>query len=322
MALHIIFMRELLVVFYGNELSIGFIFASWLIGGAIGSGILGRFADRMKYKITVLGLLQILLAILLPLEIVAIRGIKNVVNISPGQIMPPSLMAISSFIVLVPVCVLLGFIFSMACRICKTPGDVYILEGAGAVIGGALFGVLLIGMLNPIAIMGILAAANILVAALLLSFFAENKFKKISITIAVSIFTAASLLFIFNGWDRIEAWALKNEWHGYEMVASRNSIYGNIVLTKRAGQFSFFDNGLHLYTVPDKERAEESVHFALLGGSGSTISASNRRRGGWLVRGGPEIPAKEGRSDPTGSVDNRDRRDVSAGKVFLAAFEP
>ena len=264
MASQIIFMRELLVVFYGNELSIGFIFASWLIGGAIGSGILGGFADRVKYKITAFALLQVSLSMLLPLEIIAIRSIKNVLNISPGQIIPLAPMIISSFILLVPICALLGFLFALACRIYKTPGDVYILEGFGAAMGGALVGSLLVRLLNPVVIMGILAASNVLIAALLISYSAENRFKRKAIAIVILVFAAASFVFMCKGWDSIEASSLKNEWRGDDLIASDNSVYGNIVLTKRPGQFSFFDNGLHLYTIPDKERAEEAAHFALL----------------------------------------------------------
>ena len=44
----IIYMRELLVVFYGNELSIAFILASWFVGGAIGSLFLGRYVENIK----------------------------------------------------------------------------------------------------------------------------------------------------------------------------------------------------------------------------------------------------------------------------------
>ena len=43
MAAQIIYVRELLTVFYGNELSISFMLACWLLAGAIGSGVLGRF---------------------------------------------------------------------------------------------------------------------------------------------------------------------------------------------------------------------------------------------------------------------------------------
>ena len=39
----IIFMREFLVVFYGNEIAIGIIFTSWFATGMLGSWLLGRF---------------------------------------------------------------------------------------------------------------------------------------------------------------------------------------------------------------------------------------------------------------------------------------
>jgi len=39
-------LRELLVAFFGNELSIGLILGNWLILEAIGSGLLGRLASR------------------------------------------------------------------------------------------------------------------------------------------------------------------------------------------------------------------------------------------------------------------------------------
>ena len=42
--------RELLVAFFGNELAIGLILGNWLILEAIGSGLLGRTADRWRGK--------------------------------------------------------------------------------------------------------------------------------------------------------------------------------------------------------------------------------------------------------------------------------
>jgi spermidine synthase len=42
--------RELLVAFFGNELSIGLILGNWLILEAIGSGLLGKLADRWGGK--------------------------------------------------------------------------------------------------------------------------------------------------------------------------------------------------------------------------------------------------------------------------------
>ncbi|MDD5136138.1 MAG: fused MFS/spermidine synthase, partial [Candidatus Omnitrophica bacterium] len=264
MASQIVFMRELLVVFYGNELSLGFILASWLLGGAVGSALLGRRADRISNKVTVFGLLQICAGILLPVEIVAIRAIKGALHIAPGQIMPLFPMIVSSLAILVPICAILGFLFSLGSRIYRSAGNVYVLEGAGAVIGGGLAGCILIKILNPVFMMAILAALNVAASLALLYFAGEKKFKKISVGIAAAIVIMLAALFFFKGWDTLEADSLKNEWNGYDLIASKNSVYGNIVLTKSLEQFSFFDNGLHLYSIPDPERAEGSVHFALL----------------------------------------------------------
>ena len=44
----IILLRELLVAFHGNELSIGIILANWMLLEAAGANILGRFITRFK----------------------------------------------------------------------------------------------------------------------------------------------------------------------------------------------------------------------------------------------------------------------------------
>jgi spermidine synthase len=264
MASQIIFMRELLIVFYGSELSIGFILASWLMGGAIGSAFFGRFTDRINYKTTTFGILQTFLAISLPLEIIAIRSIKGVLGISPGQIIPLFPMALSSFTILVPICALLGFLFSLACRIYKSVGSVYVLEGVGAVIGGTLAGSILIRFVNPISITAMLSILNIAASLAILYFSEDKRFKRAAFVFTAAIFIVMSSISIFRGWDNLERRSLKEEWSGYELIASKNSVYGNIILTKRADQFSFFDNGLILYAIPDKARSEESVHLALL----------------------------------------------------------
>jgi spermidine synthase len=78
------------------------------------------------------------------------------------------------------------------------------------------------------------------------------------------IFIASLALWFCRGWDNLDAYSRKKQWQGYQILEARNSIYGNIMVTKRANQYSFFDNGLHLYSVPDELTAEEAVHFALL----------------------------------------------------------
>ena len=270
MAGQIIFVREFLIVCYGNELSIGIILADWLICGAIGSFILGRFTDRLKSRIPVFLFCQIALAFLFPLTITAIRLIKTALVVSPGEIIAFSPILIVGFIILSPVCAILGFMFSLACHIYESRsltgatriGRVYFFEAIGSMAGGMLTSFILVRLLNSIQIAAFISLLNVL-AALLLAFRGEGK--KAYIISAVSIvFVVITATWFLGGWNYLDRYSLSKEWQGYNLVASKNSIYGNVAVTKTDDQASFFANGLRLYTVPDKLTSEEAIHFALL----------------------------------------------------------
>ncbi|MDP2928588.1 MAG: hypothetical protein Q8O01_00810, partial [Candidatus Omnitrophota bacterium] len=299
-ASQIIYMRQLLTAFYGNELSISFILAGWLASGAIGSAILGRFADRIGSKIRALALCQILLALLLIAGIATANFIKTFLGVNPGEIIPLFPIIVMSFVILAPVCILLGFIFSLSCRIYASEcsggalgiGSVYILEAIGSIIGGAVTSFILIKLFNPLHIIAIFALLNILAAFALVFFQQQDAFRhceapkgpKQSKEIASSpmrkihaprndyilkmisllAFVAIIALWAFGGLKTIERYSLKKQWPGYEVLDSKNSIYGNILMAKRKEDYSLFNNGLRLYTIPDKFSSEEAVHLALL----------------------------------------------------------
>ncbi len=282
MASQIIYMRELLVVFYGNELSISFILASWLICGAAGSAIFGRFADKIRSKISAFSSCQILLGVLLPAGLIATKFIKIFLRVNPGEIIPLFSIISVSFAILAPVCMLLGFMFSLGCRIYESQkfaaagavniGMVYMLEALGSIIGGALTSFVFIKLFTGIQITAIFALLNIL-AAILLILFSDNDSRRaglnppygygfLSITAALVI--AIATTWAAGGFRHLERYALKKQWQGYKILDSKNSIYGNILIAKRGEDYSFFYNGIHLYTVPDKPTSEEAVHLALL----------------------------------------------------------
>ena len=55
-------MRELIVVFYGNEISLGIILVGWLLWTALGSGLAGRLAARCRDARTVVAGIETLIA--------------------------------------------------------------------------------------------------------------------------------------------------------------------------------------------------------------------------------------------------------------------
>ena len=272
MVSQIIIMREFLTVFYGNEISVGFMLAGWLLWGAFGSAVLGKFSDRIKERITFFSLSQILLAVFIPLKIVEIRLIKILLNKLPGEVIGFFPMLLGGFIIAAPICALLGFMFSLGCRIYDSEKNepasgiagVYILEAIGAMIGGVIVSFILIKIIPSFYIAVGLGTLNVIAAMVLAKYNLKTYTGKIFRIIILLFFISEIIFCISGGFKNINRSTLKAEWKGYELVDSTNSIYGNIALTKKEEQHSFFNNGLHLYTIPDKKRAEESVHFALL----------------------------------------------------------
>jgi len=70
----IIFLRELLVIFYGNELSTGLIFSGWMLWTGLGSALSGKWSTRVSSYGPVLGLLLAVFAALLPVSVLIIRA--------------------------------------------------------------------------------------------------------------------------------------------------------------------------------------------------------------------------------------------------------
>ena len=272
MIAQIVIMREFLIVFYGNEISIGFILGSWLIWGAIGSWSLGIFADKTKSKLDLFLTCQLVLSLLLVLDILAIRSIKLYFNFVPGEIVGAIPMFVSSFFIIAPICMLLGFMFSLGCRIYQARsteiaegiGLAYSLESIGALAGGALLSFILIHFFNSITISIILGLLNILAASYLQFQLRKGRLGMLFIVAFLAIVVAVLVLWLFKAWDDLDDYSRKRQWQGYEVLEAKNSIYGNIMVTKRNSQYSFFDNGLHLYSVPDELTSEEAIHFALL----------------------------------------------------------
>ena len=80
-------MRELLVVFYGNELALGVILANWLLWTALGATLLGRWAMRSSHPRKLVAGLQVLVAFALPVTLLAARASKGFWQSVPGEIL-------------------------------------------------------------------------------------------------------------------------------------------------------------------------------------------------------------------------------------------
>ncbi|MBM3253170.1 MAG: hypothetical protein FJZ16_02815 [Candidatus Omnitrophica bacterium] len=271
MASQVVLVREFLVIFQGNELSIGIILGLWFILGSIGAGIFGLFVDRIKHKIFVVSGCQTILSLFFPCSLILVRLIRSVIGVSPAEIIGLLPMAISSLFILLFLCIFYGFLFTLSCKVyeeeitksSKSVGYVYILESIGASLGGLLVSLILIRYLNPLSIMLVLSVLNLTFSTILTFNLRENLLRR-KIILAINFIFILLVIPSFISINRFNEALVRLQWKPYSLLNFKNSIYGNIVVAKEDEQVSFFDNGLHLFSAPDELSSEEQTHFAML----------------------------------------------------------
>jgi spermidine synthase len=261
-------MRELMVVFYGNEISLGLMLGSWLFWTAAGSAMAGRPTARAREPRRPMAGLEALVAVALPATILAVRASRSVLETVPGESLGPGTMLLGSVATLSVFCVLSGALFAAGSRLYadqaatstgEATGSVYLLEALGSAAGGMLAGIVLVRYAAPLEIalglglLNLLAAAGLAIRARFARRAAMGGLAGIAVLLALPF-----------GLPRLETVSLERFWRGFRLVTTRNSVYGNLAVVRTGGASSLYENGLNLFDVPDPAAAEEAVHYALL----------------------------------------------------------
>jgi spermidine synthase len=268
--------RELLVIFIGNELCIAIILANWLLLEAAGSFLLGKRAKELGLGRRGYAFLQMLVSILLPMTIYGIRSLRDIMGLTTGE--GASLMAIFSWTapILAPLGVVDGIMFAAGCRLhsdraqktASSIGRVYLYEAMGAGTGGVLYTFFFIPFLTSFQVAFLLGMANLISALLLVSAGEEGRTgkKKVLEGLLWAGFMANVLLLIFSGVRSLEQSSMARQWRGLQVLDSRWSPYGNVTVGRREEQITFFANGMPICNapVPDIALVEETVHYSLL----------------------------------------------------------
>jgi spermidine synthase len=267
--------RELLVAFFGNELSIGLILGIWLVLEATGSGILGRWADRWKGAPASFAALQVLFALSLPLCLLAANSSRRLVGAIPGEGLGLMPIFWSSSLILAPLGLVDGAMFAFGSRCYVTiMGDeapaisrVYILEALGGIIGGIVFTFLFIPLLYSVQMVLVLAGLNLLSAGSILAASGAVR-RRLSAGLGlVAVLLLATLALLLSPLaSDLQHWATSQQWPGYRLLYSENSVYGNVAVVEREGQYTFFADGIPILNspVPDVALSEEIVHLPML----------------------------------------------------------
>jgi spermidine synthase len=256
----VVLLRELMVVFRGNEISMGLVLACWLAWTAVGSGVAGRASAHPRTWILVC---EATLAAALPCAVVAVRAAGPMLRTVPGESLGPATMLLVSLVVPIPICVALGALFAAGSRWWsqrtalpsgEAGGAVYLLEALGSAAGGLLTGLVLVERFGSLEIAWSLGGVALLACVVIW----DGRWRAVPL---LALCLWAALAFAV---PRMETLSIARSWSGFRLLATRNSAYGNLAVVDNGGSRSLYENGLVLFTAPDPAAAEEAVHYALL----------------------------------------------------------
>ena len=271
----ILLLRELLIVFSGNELSIGLVLANWLILGAFGSYVVGRGAEKSKYKLEAFALIAILFSLSLLLAIYLTRMLKGVMDVSVGESIGFFPMLYASFLILSAVSILNGALFTYSCRIyslfsssgASAVGRVYVYETVGTIIGGIACTYLLVTYFNSFQAATGIALLNFSICLVLLApSWKTGLFPKTVVAALGLLVFLSGYLLVTGKVDALHHDSIKAQWKNQNIVHYQNSPYGNICVLENEGQYVFFLDGIPslITPIPDIPSLEEFVHLPLL----------------------------------------------------------
>lgn len=261
----VIFIRELMALFTGTEFVIGALIAGWLvwvgIGGVAGGRIVGRGRSGGFPAFERFGIAA---ALLLPATVVVIRIGRSLLCSPPGNFPAVSEALIFALLVIAPFGVVYGTLYNIASMLWRDgTGDlrraisrVYVWEAAGSLCGALLFSFLLLRFYSQFTAAAVVSV--IVIAVVLLPERSRRGFRRRMPAVII----AAALALVAA--PRIDTLTTGAMFPGYRIEASETSRYAEITAVSREGSLSFFSGGTRLFSVPEPERTEETVHIPLL----------------------------------------------------------
>lgn len=258
-----LFLREMLPLFTGSEFVVAVLLGGWLAWTGTGALAGGRLLGRRAGSTAFFRIAALLAGLLIPATVLGIRIVRSAIVVVPGA-MPPFQPAIAACLLFpAPFCLLYGFIYNAASRLLAGGGGTaagvsraYILEAAGALAGAPLFAFLVAPRMTHVA--GAAATTTLVMAAVLPG--VSTGGRRIG-GIVATLMAGTLLLAASPGLERSTAERL---FRPYELERFGSSRYGEIAVVSRDGMRSFFTNGSRLFSVPEPERTDETIHLPLL----------------------------------------------------------
>jgi predicted membrane-bound spermidine synthase len=266
--------RDGLTVFYGNEVSLGAFYAGWLFWLAVGSLLFVYRGRRPGALDSLWGLRLALLALpsLVLAQLLALRAVRLVLDVSSGQFVPLGELFAALLLITAPSGLVLGAAFPLACRALESVGTrsradegtrpvtrLYVADAFGALIGGLLFTVVLVHWAGPLESWGVITIACAVMASLL------PLPRRTSVVLAVGLLAVlgigAALPPASGRIDTaLEQLRFATLQPGMELLAATETRYGHRAVARLGEQYSLVEDGQITASFPlPEEKAREAA---------------------------------------------------------------
>jgi len=256
----VVFIREFITVLSGNELVVGIIMAVWMLLTGWGA-LQGRKKDFSGFTLKQgVGMLAIMT--LYPVVMIALLYLLKHLLFPPGTMVNMIHSLLAAIIVLFPVCFVSGYLFT-AFSSCLSEssgtnrtGRSYAIESLGSLAGGFLFSILLGRLFHAFELFGILSGIVLLAGA----WMTRNHDRPARWRWAAAGILVPALIFAFNPDNFVKKIAFPNQ----ELIANMSTRYGNLAVTRQAGQVNVYENNNLQFYTHNVMVNEEAVHFAMV----------------------------------------------------------
>ncbi|MCK4528811.1 hypothetical protein KAW18_15695 [candidate division WOR-3 bacterium] len=241
------------MIFYGNELTYGVVVSGWLFGVGLGAFI-GR-----KLTTDLLFLAFLSLSIILPLSVFVLRLLPGLFGYGPGEIIGILPLLGETFILLLPIYLIFGLIFSLGLKKFSyhIGGGIkgftrpYIVDSIGDLFGGIAFSYIFIVFFSPMRNLFIVSA----LAMVPVIFLKGKRFVPLMLFFVVLFFLPIT--------EKCMNFGYNNRYRGFEIKEHWETRYGRYMEIEKAGERSLLCNGIIATTYPTYTLSEK-IHIPLL----------------------------------------------------------
>lgn len=260
----VVFLRELLTLAYGTELTIALVLGFWLVMTALGSATVARWLSVGESQAKACGyyaIATVVVTLVVFLDLWILRCVRGWWDIPPGEPLTVVQLLLITFIVLTPFCGAMGAQFVFAAAVTRSAGGVYVAECIGAAVVGGLLGFALLRWLDHFPLMALFLLTHLLTTtALLWRFSPSSKFAQAFLGLMSGVVLIISPLCEHQTQQRFWRSLLPS----MRLLRVQASPYGNIAVVDDKGQISTFQNGRLLFTLPEQGETAPLTHLIML----------------------------------------------------------